>query len=447
MKFFKKKTNIVILLIVLLLVAGGIYLTIRPAPADETTTSTVQTAKVRKGDLVITASGAGTVFPVAQVEMGFRTGGVLSELNVAVGDEVKRGEILARLDGNIQAESDFQALFTAEGIARAELAVINAQDALETATQDLEYLLGSSAYYWDQELKLAEETLAALNANPSATAQQKSEGQAAVDRARTNRDHYLAENIQYLEDTYLYFVDEGDIALARFNVENAKTLLMDTQSALEIIRGGPSALQGMLTTQGPETARLELLRGNVENTRMTAPFDGRVTNLNAVPGQNVGTASILTIATTDQLLVRFYLDETDLDKAIAGKQVIFTFDAHPDLPVNGSIVRVEPALQIVDGTPVVIVWADLPGDMDETILPGMTVDVEVIAGEARNAMIVPVQALRELTPGSYAVFIVQPDGSLTMTPVVVGLRDFANAEIISGVQLGDVVSTGTVETK
>ena len=77
----------------------------------------------------------------------------------------------------------------------------------------------------------------------------------------------------------------------------------------------------------------------------------------------------------------------------------------------------------------------------------MTVEADVIAGEAKNALIVPIQALRELTPGSYAVFVVQSDGSLKMTPVTVGLRDFANAEILSGLKVGDVVSTGTVETK
>ena len=77
----------------------------------------------------------------------------------------------------------------------------------------------------------------------------------------------------------------------------------------------------------------------------------------------------------------------------------------------------------------------------------MTVEVEVIAAEARNVMLVPVQALRELAPGSYAVFVVQADGSLKMTPVTVGLRDYANAEILSGLNVGDVISTGTVETK
>ena len=80
-------------------------------------------------------------------------------------------------------------------------------------------------------------------------------------------------------------------------------------------------------------------------------------------------------------------------------------------------------------------------------MSGMTVDVEVIAGESLKTLIVPVQALRELAPGSYAVFIVDANGQLVMTPVTVGLRDFANAEILSGVKAGDMVSTGTVETK
>jgi multidrug efflux pump subunit AcrA (membrane-fusion protein) len=156
---------------------------------------------------------------------------------------------------------------------------------------------------------------------------------------------------------------------------------------------------------------------------------------------------VITIVTTDQLLVRFYLDETDIDKAAAGMQVRFAFDAYPDKTVTGEIILVEPALQTVDSTPAVVVWASLPEDAPFSILSGMSVEAEVIAAESRDTLIVPVQALRELSSDSYAVFIVQADGSLTMTPVEVGLRDFANAEILSGLKVGDVVSTGTVETK
>ena len=70
-----------------------------------------------------------------------------------------------------------------------------------------------------------------------------------------------------------------------------------------------------------------------------------------------------------------------------------------------------------------------------------------MSGRSENTLLVPVQALREAAPGVFSVFVVQPDGSLKLVPVTVGLKDFANAEILSGLKAGDVVSTGTVETK
>lgn len=62
-------------------------------------------------------------------------------------------------------------------------------------------------------------------------------------------------------------------------------------------------------------------------------------------------------------------------------------------------------------------------------------------------MLVPIQALREISPDSYSVFVVQPDGSLRMVTVTIGLQDYANAEILSGLEQGATVSTGSVETK
>jgi multidrug efflux pump subunit AcrA (membrane-fusion protein) len=53
-----------------------------------------------------------------------------------------------------------------------------------------------------------------------------------------------------------------------------------------------------------------------------------------------------------------------------------------------------------------------------------------------------VQALRELGEGQYAVFVVQPDGELVMRPVEVGLQDVVNAEIVAGLEAGEVISLG-----
>jgi len=405
-------------LVTLAVVAAAVAFFTQPA-ASEATAPALQTAKVRTGDLVVTASGAGTVLPAAQVDLAFRSSGVVAELNAAVGDSVQNQQVLARLEENIQAEADFQALFTAEGVAQAELALIAAKDALVEAEGGVIFLIGSDAWYWQKQLE-----------NPEAT-------QADKDLAKTKMDYFIG----------LRYIDESDIALARANLESARVALQDAQAALDIVQAGAESLTQPIAALGTEMAKLEATRLALENTRLVAPFDGKLTAVNTVLGQTVGTSSVMTIATTDNLLVRFYLDETDLDKVAVGNRVSFTFDAYPNQPVDGEVVIVEPALQTIDGTPVVVGWASLPKDTELSLMSGMTVEAEVIAGEALGALIVPVQALRELAPGSYAVFLVGENEQLTMTPVTVGLRDFANAEILSGVKVGDVVSTGTVETK
>ncbi len=419
--FLKKKSPkaIFITLIAIIAIIAAVVFFMYPAQGEAAATPALQTAKVRTGDLVVTASGAGTVVPASELDLGFRTSGVLTELNVAVGDSVQTAQVLARLEDNIQAEADFQALFTAEGTAKAELALVSAKDALVIAESNVSYLVGSDAWYWQEQLE-----------KPEAT-------QAEKDLARTKLDYFLS----------LRYIDESDITLAQANLESARVALQDAQAALDIVKEGPDSLNAPIAALGTEMAKLEKARLLVEGTRLTAPFDGTMTSVSAVAGQTVGTAPIMTIATTGKLLVRFYLDETDLDKVAVGNRVTFMFDAYQNQPVDGEVVIVEPTLQVVDGTPVIVVWASLPADTKLSLMSGMTVDAEVISGESLKTLIVPVQALRELAPGSYAVFIVDAGGQLVMTPVTVGMRDFANAEILSGVKVGDVVSTGTVETK
>ncbi|MCX6057469.1 MAG: efflux RND transporter periplasmic adaptor subunit [Chloroflexi bacterium] len=417
-KRFSCKTIFITLVTVLVIIATAIYFA-RPTTSDAAEVPALQTAKVRVADLVVTASGAGTIVPSSQIDLGFRTAGVLTELNVAVGDAVKTSQVLARLEENIQAEADFSALFSAHGIAEAKLALVTAQETLVLAENHVMYLAGLDAWYWEQKLT-----------SPDTT-------QAEKDIAQTNMDYFLG----------LIYIDESDMALARAELESARVALQDTQAALDIVKAGPDALSAPIVALGTQMAKLEQARLTVESTRLIAPFDGKLTALDVFDGQTVGTSPIITIATTQKLLVHFYLDETDLDKVAVGNRVTFMFDAYPDQPIDGEVVIVEPSLQVVDGTPVIVVWASLPNETGLNLMSGMTVDAEVIAGESLKTLIVPVQALRELAPGSFAVFLVDANGQLKMTPVTVGLRDFANAEILSGVKVGDLVSTGTVETK
>ena len=55
----------------------------------------LQTAIVRQGDLVLFASGSGSLIPGLEVDLGFGASGPVAELNVQVGDVVEAGDILA----------------------------------------------------------------------------------------------------------------------------------------------------------------------------------------------------------------------------------------------------------------------------------------------------------------------------------------------------------------
>ena len=66
----------------------------------------------------------------------------------------------------------------------------------------------------------------------------------------------------------------------------------------------------------------------------------------------------------------------------------------------------------------------------QTLPVGLNATVEVIGGRSQNAVLVPVEALREISPGEFAVFVMQ-DSEPQLRFVEVGLMDFTFAEILS----------------
>jgi HlyD family secretion protein len=130
-----------------------------------------------------------------------------------------------------------------------------------------------------------------------------------------------------------------------------------------------------------------------------------------------------------------------------GNRVEIVFEALPDDVFSGEVIGVEPALVQVGNTLAIQAWASIDAAPDSgPLLGGMNAEVEIISAEARDVLLVPLQALRELGTDQYAVFVVQPDGEMTLRVVEVGLMDLVNAEITSGLELGEIVSTGVEES-
>jgi multidrug efflux pump subunit AcrA (membrane-fusion protein) len=142
-------------------------------------------------------------------------------------------------------------------------------------------------------------------------------------------------------------------------------------------------------------------------------------------------------------LLQFWLEESDFGNVAVDDQVNVVFEALPDYTFTGTVVRVDPVLVTVSGTTAVQSQARLNlGDQDVKLLSGMTADVEVVSAETRNALLVPVEALRENAGDGYTVVVVQADGTLEERTVEVGLQDAVNAEILSGLELGETVRIG-----
>ncbi len=77
--------------------------------------------------------------------------------------------------------------------------------------------------------------------------------------------------------------------------------------------------------------------------------------------------------------------------------------------------------------------------MDPRIIPDLTASAEVFVQSEQNAVVVPRSALFQEN-GSKYVFLRNPEGAFTRTPVETGVVGFTDVAIRSGVKKGDVVA-------
>jgi len=452
---------VVVLAVVASLAAGGgsyYYYTQRLQAQTVNGEETIQTATVRRGSLVVAASGTGTLVPNEEVDLSFSSGGRLNEVLVEVGDEVQAGDVLARLeDTNAQSQvaqaeinlrlaelqlAELTGTPDASDLAAAQYQLTSAQEALEDllngpsaeeiiiaqadmATAEKTLQQAQSAYdsvSWRPDAALSSQALELWSAT------------AAYDKAKANYDIAVAG------------ASQEELASARANVAQA-------QSNLDTLRSGGTTEEVETAQLNVEQARLNLESAQLvlDETILTAPVSGTVTAVAASAREMVGTSAMVTMADLSEPLVEFYLDETDLDLIAVGHEVEVTFDALPDIVFSGHVVRVNPVLVEMEGAPAIQALARLEPEEQQsgvlgTLPMGLNATVEVIAGSAENVLLVPVEALRELSPGEYAVFVMV-DGEPRMREVEVGLMDYAYAEIFSGLEQGDQVSTGIVGTE
>ena len=463
----RRRGTWILLSMTVLLAAGGGYAAYRrySAPVEEPPGPTLETATVTRGDIVLTAEGSGELVPASELELAFRTSGVLDEVLVEIGDQVSKGDLLACLetdkleravaDADVEVKlAQLELADVREGPSEAELA--NAQAALRDTQVELRLAQDAYNRAFDSHLDGVVDTRKVqFDWQVSYYQGQKSKYEEGK-LSQADHDWAMAAMIA-AEGEWKEAINQAlaEEAQARNRLAQAQNGLPQAQESLELLESGPltkTVMRAELALDQTLLAR-EAARAALAAAQLTAPFSGTVMEVAAAVGEQVSSnMPILTLANLQEPRLLFWVAEadfsdlTDMSGVAAGRRVDITFEALADEPFTGEVIRVDPILGSVGGTPAVQAWASLDlGTSEANLLAGMTAEVEVIAAETMDALLVPVEALRELSPGQYAVFIVKPNQELEMRVVAVGLKDLVNAEILDGLELGEVVSVGETE--
>jgi multidrug efflux pump subunit AcrA (membrane-fusion protein) len=268
-----------------------------------------------------------------------------------------------------------------------------------------------------------------------------------IDLATTAADVAVAEATQAdAQRQYERLKDgptPGEIAVAEAELALAK-------AEYETLKNGADPAEVALAeaTLANAQAQLEVAKENQAVIELLAPISGTILAIDGNVGETVSSGQMITLADLSQPVLDVYLDESDMDSVGIGYEVEVVFDSLPDAIYSGHVTAVDPSLQTVSNVDTVVIQVELDTDSLTASLSlpvGSNATVDVIGGRALNAVLVPVEAVREIATGEYAVFVME-DGEPRLRVVTVELMDYTTAAISSGLEPGDVVTTGVVET-
>jgi HlyD family secretion protein len=296
----------------LLVLAGMLLAACAPSGAQPTEATQIP---VVVNDEALVAEGR--VEPVHYAETAFNVGGVVSEILVAEGQQVKNGQVLIRV-GN---ETD-------KSYADAQLELANAQKAFNDLvnSRDTDFAKAVIDLKDAQEAhKKADDYLKYLQ-----TSQKVPQTETRAFLIQTWKGYqytYKTKNFKgpAPED---WIIEAGnDLALKKAELDEA-------QRVYDRLKDGPDSDELTLLE-----ARLNVARSKVASFEVIAPFDGVIAKLSAKVGGSVNAGeSAVTIADYSKWIIKT-TDVTELDvvKLKEGQPVTITLDAIPDVTLNGEI--------------------------------------------------------------------------------------------------------------
>ena len=487
----KKKLRVWIILLILaaILAAAAIILLpkIRQAKSEYSMLTYTDTTVLKSTDLESTISATGIVESASSKKVYSALSYLVEEVCVEVGDEVREGQLLCRLDGESienQIESQRIGMQTAQDSASAQMqsawdnyssfktsldqglnstllsaqtqadnalrAYHSAEDAYNRYRQGLEN--GENTTLISAESALDNARMARRSAEQAlddydealypmtsrdTLEQQYDSAQRACESAQASYDAAYNAVYNQLADLETAMQSAWDAYQAALVAKDAAQKGVDDQlrAYADTVNTAQSASS---TAVSEETIRQ--LEKTLEDTKITAPCSGTVTAVYAEVGAS-GSGLLFVIEDTKNLIVETTVKGYDLGNVSEGMRVQIRSDATGEARFDGEITTIAPtARKTAYGT------TDLSGDavfetevavsgQDTGLRIGMEAQLDFILAQAENVLTAPYDAVYENDAGQSVVLCAteQEDGTwlLSELPVITGASDDLDI-VISG---------------
>ncbi|MEN9551840.1 MAG: hypothetical protein RI935_217 [Candidatus Parcubacteria bacterium] len=234
----------------------------------------------------------------------------------------------------------------------------------------------------------------------------------------------------------------ADIAAKRSTLSTSKNNYTQASRDLELSLAGsnPYSIKAQVALVSQAEAALLQVKTSLAKTILRAPFDGVVSEVDLVEGENVSvnTAAISLIAEKG-FEIEAKIPEIDIAKVSTGQKVLVTLDAYGrDVTFDAFVSRINPTATIEGSVPLyktIITFAS----NDERIKQGMTANVTIITKEKSSVYAVPARYVFFVSDKKGTVDVLK-EGKRVTQDITIGIRgDKGMLEIEEGVVEGDII--------
>jgi HlyD family secretion protein len=353
-------------------------------------------AKVVRERLESTVSSNGKAEPLAWSAVYSDEPGTLSQVPVARGDTVRRGDVIAVVEA-AAAKADLEAATARIAEANQELAVLK----------------------------------------QGGSAQERADIDAGTEKARVARDR-AREDVESLKKLL------ARQAATRDELQDAQDRLASADAELKAWEQKRAALSSAEARIGWQArlreaeAQAGRARAAIERATLRAPLSGEVYNLPVRAGDYVTAGTLIAeVGDMARLRVTVYVDEPELGRIRRAAPVTITWDAQPGMQWKGIVDKVPTQVVALGNRQVgnVITIVDNP---NHDLLPGTNVNATILCEVADSALTIPKEALRQ-EDGRPGVFLL--DGKVVRWRAVkTGIASVTRIQVVDGLKDGDAIA-------